>query len=272
MLVKKLDAFMMVMPFLQDIVQEKLTISMANHENIVAHWSNEEIPLKRKVGDVLKPNGLFKKAIRTKKTITDVIPKELYGVTFQAICYPILEKDGEVSGVIGVAKSLDKDFKIYDATDKIFESLQQTNASVQEIASGAIKLADNIRDVVNNTEIVTQKINETDLMLTAIQNIASQSNLLALNAAIEAARAGEAGRGFSVVAEEVKKLAQTSSDSAKKVSSIFTDVKIAIENVQKSIQESNIVSESQAAATEQINAIIDEITVASRSLKDLSKL
>lgn len=88
-----------------------------------------------------------------------------------------------------------------------------------------------------------------------INSISDQTNLLALNAAIEAARAGEAGRGFSVVADEIRKLAEQSSTSAKKIGEIIGEVK---ESVEHSVAE---MDKSGTAMEEQEQALADTVKV-----------
>ncbi|AEE92645.1 Methyl-accepting chemotaxis sensory transducer with Cache sensor [Tepidanaerobacter acetatoxydans Re1] len=83
--------------------------------------------------------------------------------------------------------------------------------------------------VLEDMEILDKSVRQISAITEAVEEIASQTHLLALNASIEAARAGEAGKGFAVVAEEVSKLADNSSDSAKKikelVNSIISEIK-----------------------------------------------
>ncbi|WP_239421307.1 PAS domain S-box protein [Saliniradius amylolyticus] len=86
-----------------------------------------------------------------------------------------------------------------------------------------------MREVVASSEKVTD-------IISVLNNIASQTNLLALNAAIEAARAGEAGRGFAVVADEVRTLAQQSSTSADEIGRLVTESRQRVEQLAESLQ------------------------------------
>ncbi|MGF9824611.1 methyl-accepting chemotaxis protein [Brevibacillus agri] len=86
-----------------------------------------------------------------------------------------------------------------------------------------------------------QRSQEIGQMIALITSIASQTNLLALNAAIEAARAGEQGRGFAVVADEVRKLAEQSSSAAEQVSSLVTDIQRDTESAISAMSHGSII-------------------------------
>ena len=113
---------------------------------------------------------------------------------------------------------------------------QQALAITQETMSGMGQTAHSIKESAGNVAMLSKSSDQISGIITVIKEIADQTNLLALNAAIEAARAGEQGRGFAVVADEVRKLAERTGTSTGEIGELINTIQVQIEQTVKAMQ------------------------------------
>jgi methyl-accepting chemotaxis protein len=138
------------------------------------------------------------------------------------------------NGVVEEVSRFSKDINLMvnkseDIKEHVDEIVPEVMASKHNAISIANESRDKLKNAIESTKVITQ-INDVS---TAIQEIASQTGLLALNASIEAARAGEAGRGFSVVASEISKLSENTSQEIEKVNSLVQSVLSSVDTLAK---------------------------------------
>lgn len=131
-----------------------------------------------------------------------------------------------------------KVFETDKLTDDGLNTFIDLDQSLSSLQSSFNVLSKTVNDLV-------AKLESVNLITDSISQIASQTNLLSLNAAIEAARAGEAGKGFSVVAGEVRKLAENSKHSVESITTILNEIKNDILTASKAMQEGNKSLENQ---------------------------
>jgi len=136
---------------------------------------------------------------------------------------------GEITEVLnGFGENIEKitaSIKDVDSSSKgIMKLTENSNSKMNELADSVESTTRTLRDFQDKIIESGKNINKINEITALINSISEQTNLLALNAAIEAARAGDAGRGFSVVADEIRKLAEQSQDSAANIAELVNSV------------------------------------------------
>lgn len=216
--------------------------------------------------DIMDRNGINENIYVKKRSFSSIYDKETYGLSFKAITTPVINEAREVVGWIGVSVNTEQYEEIMVATEELKNSLKETKSTASEITNGVVNLSEKLNFLAENTENTEILISEGTEALKLVENISRQSNLLGLNAAIEASRAGEYGKGFSVVASEMRKLAVNSAESSKKIAYALTEMSNAIKAITKTISELGQISTNQAASLEELSATVEEISLNSEVL------
>ncbi len=152
------------------------------------------------------------------------------------------------------------------------ESMQNmTQTALQETQTGREKMQ-KMLDAMQSIDDFTMKIQS---IIHYIDDIAAQTNILALNAAVEAARAGESGKGFSVVADEVRQLASKSAEAAKNSAELIDSTLASVETGKQTAEGAAVAFQRIVEQTSSVGALVDEVTKAlgsqSQSVSELSE-
>lgn len=160
--------------------------------------------------------------------------------------------------------------KIKNMTNILSENFSQISAAMEELAASSVQVTENQESLNKELSSVDNLSKEINNILSYIKGIADQTKMLGLNAAIEAARAGDAGRGFGVVATEIRKLSENSKKTAVKISALTEKIQNSVRVTLDAADATLNTTQQQSAAIQETNASVEEVMSLSDELNELA--
>jgi len=247
-------------------------VAVTDGQKFVAYYPGEKIDVKVTTGEPVSNDSTTKRAFKTGEKQVATVPKEAYGFAFKTVVVPVRDRQGTIVATFDIGLDLSTQNELLEMSQQFASSFQEIAASTQQLTASSETLADMQKQVLDLSAQCREQLNRTNKMLKMVDHVASQTNLLGLNAAIEAARAGDAGRGFGVVADEIRKLSESSAQSTKEINNILQELNSLIDAMTTAVENTGDISKNQAEATRQISETIQEQFTVTEKLVSMSKI
>lgn len=229
------------------------------------YFPGRKIDIGARTGTNINPQEPLANCIRQNIFVEEEVPSQFFGIPFTGIAAPLVH-NGQVVGALAIQLQKQNEKQLRAISDQILQSLDEANDRVESItdnSEGLTKISDKL--LTQSTRAI-EEVKNTDEVLSFIKRVADQTNLLGLNAAIEAARAGDKGLGFSVVADEIRKLSHETVASTEKIRQTLTNIQNSVNDITASIQEVVAVGHEQVGSTEEISKIFTKIETMNKEL------
>lgn len=260
--VMNLNQAMAIAPQISIFYDQDISVYVLSVDEVVIAINHENLNLKIKVGPI---TPILKKTVTgrcfaEKKRLIARVPleKSAFRLSYVAIANPLWNHD-ELEGVITVIISDQRYDDLKKLGTELLELVRNSHTASEELSASSEKLAAASRNMESSTYMAKAGLETINGISRDIGRISSRTSILGLNASIEAARAGSFGNGFAVVAEEVRKLSESTKRSSSAISLDIDNVNKTVIELIEFIGQLAIVSEKQAMDVVNLTSLLSEI-------------
>lgn len=267
---EKLEKLIELVPIIRQLFATDVGIAISDTEKVIHLDFPEYLNPGNAVGHKLNPEDPMTIVMKKNRREMIIVPEELYGLALKLIAVPITDENNKVIGSICISTNRDNHSKLLKAAEQFATSAEEISASTEELSASANNFNSYLEKLSESQKEMTKQVEDTTKILELINNVAKNTRILGFNAGIEAARAGEYGKGFSVVAKEITKLAEQSADSVNEIRNLLEQLKDKVKQVATYVNSTVEVSSNQTSALNDISNSIQNIAHAAEEIEQMA--
>ena len=269
---KKLQELVQNAETIQRSFPDPTTVVVTDLEKYLFHlpadFDQSNIPANMPFDNLTAP--LMEESLRTGKVNRMEVGPEKLGFPFMVTWNPVIENH-KVVGLLITTTSTEKMESLKKLSTDLAVTVEQMTTTTEQVAEVSSVIVDRIVGISADSETITKTVEDVYQVIKSIRDVANQTKILGLNASIEAARAGEYGKGFTVVANEIRKMADQSKESSIHIIKFLEKVRESINQNNQSIQEISAMTEEHSASIEELNNAFSMISTAADELMNSAK-
>lgn len=265
-----LEKFLHVMPLLGEMFSSDIGVAVTDREKYLLYKRGRVLDLKISSGTPLKPGTAVVRAMTENRRVVVRGDRATFGLPYIATAVPVHDEAGNVVGGAVIIESVEQQDRLKEMAEKLADTTSSLASTSEEISAQTQEISALSRIMSLAAAESQGRLKETDEVVGLIKAVSGQTNMLGLNAAIEAARVGEQGRGFGVVADEIRKLAKSSDESIKKIESTLRTIR---EDSEKNYEQTRRIDEVIPQVAQAITLVasnVQEVNEMARSLNEMA--